>query len=155
MKLQMTDWMPSKPDFELFHVYCHHRDYRLCFALNEHFNYSLKRIEDFLEEEGKPELPTYAQFKYKDGIMHKEYFIIANRPLLKEVVANEGDLFPAEQPELLIPELPKVDYFFQLYGQFEEHELEEIADELSLIPVVIAVQRADTSSLKSYMNLMH
>lgn len=155
MKLQLTDWMPTKPDFELFHIYCHQKDYRLCFALNEQFKCSFERVSDFLEEEEKPHLPTYAQFTFTDAITHKEYYVISNQPALKELVTREGDLFPTEQPELLIPELTKVDYFFQLYGQFEEDELEEIEDELSMIPIIRAVQRVDTSALKSYMNLMH
>lgn len=155
MKIQAADWMPTKPDFELFHIYCHQKDYRLCFALNEHFKCSFERITDFLEEEGKPHLPTYSQFTYTDHTTHKEYFIISNQPLIKEVVSREGDLFPLEQPELLIPELPKVDYFFQLYGQFEETELQDIEEELSMIPIVRAAQRVNPSALKSYMNLMH
>lgn len=155
MKLQLNDWMPTKPDFELFHIYCHQKDYRLCFALNEQLKCAFTRISDFLEEEDNPDLPTYPQFVYQDEVTHKKYFIISNQPALKELVTREGDLFPTEQPELLIPELSKVDYFFQLYGQFEDAELEEIEDELSMIPIIRAVQRVDPASRKAYLNLMH
>lgn len=155
MKLQLNDWMPTEPDFELFHIYCHQKDYRLCHALNQHFRCNFTRIRDFLEEEENPDLPTYAQFTYQDHVTHKDYFVIANQPLVKTVVKKVGDLFPTEQPELLIPELPKVDYFFQLYGQFEEYELEDIEYDLNLIPMINAAQRVNPKAVKSYMNLMH
>ena len=155
MKLQLDEWLPTKPDFELYHIYCHHKDYRLCFALNEHFKCEFTRIKDFLEDPEKPDLPTYSQFVYSDDITHKEYYLISNQPLVKELVARSGDLFAAEQPELLIPELGKVDFFFQAYGQFDEYELEEIEQELNLIPLISAAQRVDSGALKSYLNLMH
>lgn len=155
MKLTMDDWMPQQPDFELYHVYCHQKDYRLCFALNEYFKCEFSRMKDFLEDAKKPHLPTYSQFTYADEINQREYFIISNQPLVKELVTREGDLFATEQPELLIPELPKVDYFFQLYGQFTEQELDEIEDQLNLIPLINAVKRVDPSSRQAYLNLMH
>lgn len=151
----MNLWLPTKPDFELFHIYCHQKDYRLCHSLNEHFHWSFARINDFLEEEENPHLPTYAQFVYADEVTHKEYFVISNQPLSKELVTRSGDLFPTEQLELLIPELPKVDYFFQVYGQFEEDELADIEDQLNLVPLINAAQRVNTETLKSYLNLMH
>jgi hypothetical protein len=155
MKLTALDWLPTEPDFELFHVYCHLKDYRLCFALNEHFHSNFVRTKDFLEEEENPHLPTYSQFTYSDDITHKEYFLISNQPLIKELVTREGDLFATEQPELLIPDLPKVDFFFLAYGQFDEVELNDIEDQLNLIPLINAAKRVDPTSRSSYLNLMH
>lgn len=155
MKLNALDWLPTEPDFELFHIYCHQKDYRLCLALNEHFRANFSRIRDFAEEDENPNIPTYSQFVYADEVTHKEYFVISNRPLVREMVTREGDLFPTEQPQLLLPEFSRVDYFFQLYGQFEEYELAEIEDELNLIPVINAAQRVDPASHKAYLNLMH
>jgi hypothetical protein len=154
MKFQL-DWLPEKPDFKLFHIFCHQKDYRLCHALNTHFKCEFKRIKDFAEEKDKPHLPTYSQFVYSDNVTHKDYYLISNQPCVKELVTREGDLFPTEQPVLLIPELQRVDYFFQLYGQFEEHELADIEDQLNLIPSINAARRVDTESLDAYMNLMH
>lgn len=154
MKFQL-EWLPEKPDFELYHIYCHSKDYRLCHELNVHFRCSFERISDFAEEKKKPELPTYAQFEYKDDITHKEFYLISNQPVVKELVANEGDLFAAEKPQLLIPELSKVDYFFQMYGQFSEDELQDIEYQLNLIPIVTTAKRVNTESLSAYMNLMH
>lgn len=151
----MNLWLPTTPDFELFHIYCHQKDYRLCFSLNGHFNWSFTRVNDFLEEEENSKLSTYAQFAYADEISHKEYFVISNKPLINDLVSRSGDLFPTEQPELLIPELPKVDYFLQAYGHFEEEELMEMEDQLNLIGLINAAQRANTGSLRSYLNLMH
>lgn len=155
MKYQLTDWLPEKPDFELFQIYCHQKDYRLCFALNQQFKCNFVRVKDFLEEEEKPHLPTYAQFTYSDEVTHKKYYLIANQPTTKGVIANDGDLFPTEQPELLIPEFAKVDYFFQLYGQFEEEEITEIEEELNMISMIGLAKRVDPNSHKAYLNLMH
>jgi hypothetical protein len=155
MKLNTLDWLPTEPDFELFLIYCHQKDYRLCFALNEHFHSSFVRIKDFLEEEEKPHLPTYAQFTYSDDITHKEYFLISNQPLVKDLVTREGDLFATEQPELLIADQPKVDFFFMAYGQFTEEELNDIEDQLNLISLINVAKRVDPNSSSSYLNLMH
>jgi len=155
MKLTMDEWMPQEPDFELYHIYCHQKGYRLCFALNEHFKFEFSRVKDFLEEDKKPHLPTYSQFMYVDEILHKEYFVIGNQPLVKELVIKEGDLFATEQPEFLIPALTKVDYFFKLYGPFSEEELEDIEDQLNVIPLINAAKRIDPSSHPAYLNLMH
>lgn len=155
VKLQLNDWLPEEPDFQLYHIYCHQKDYRLCHALNEYFKCDFRRINDFLEEENKPHLPSYAQFEFADNITHKTYYVIANQPSVKTVVTKEGDLFATEQPELLIPEMARVDYFFQLYGQFEEYELMEIEDSLNVIPLISAAKRVDPNSHKAYLNLMH
>jgi len=155
MRLTMDEWMPQEPDFELYHIYCHQKNYRLCFALNEHFKCDFSRMKDFLEEDDKPHVPTYSQFMYADEVTHKEYYLIGNQPLVTELVTKDGDLFPTEQPELLIPELTKVDYFFQLYGQFTMQELDEIEDGLNVIPLINAAKRVDPRSLPSYLNLMH
>lgn len=127
----------------------------MCFALNQQFRCEFVRIKDFLEDKDRPYHPSYAQFTYTDSVTHKEYFLISNQPLQKDLVVREGDLFPTEQPELLIPELPRVDYFFQLYGQFENEELEDIEEQLNVIKTVNAAQRVDPTILKSYLNLMH
>lgn len=155
MKLQLSEWLPQEPDFELIHIYCHQKDYRLCFALNEQFRWNFHRVRDFAEESDDPMAPTYSRFLYEDEVTHKEYFVISNQPLVRELVTKEGDLFPTEQPRLLIPELPRVDYFFLLYGQFEDEELADIEEQLNMIPAINAAKRVDTRSLKAYINLMN
>lgn len=153
--MTLSDWMPQEPDFELYHIYSHQKDYRLCYALNNYFKFNFTRIKDFLEEESNPHLPTYSHFQHTDNITHKEYFIISNQPLVKELVTKEGDLFATEQPELLIPTLAKVDYFLLLYGQFTEQELDLMEDQLNLVPFINAAKRIDPSSNPAYLNLMH
>ncbi len=155
MNLGLDNWLPETPDFHLFHIYCHLKDYRLCWALNEQFRCKMIRIDDFLEEAGNPELPTYAQFYWEDEILHREFYLIANQPTTFNAVVNDGDLFPTESRELLIPTLPKVDFFLQLYGQFTDRDLEDIEDHLNLMPLLNAAKMVDTSSSKSYLNLMH
>lgn len=155
MNFSLDDWLPEKPDFNLFHIYCHLKDYRLCWALNEQFKCKMIRVDDFLEEEEKPELPSYAQFYWKDEIMHREYYLIANKPAMNNSLVNEGDLFPTERIEILIPELAKVDYFLQVYGQFNQRDLEDIEDHLNLIQFINAAKMVDPESSKSYLNLMH
>ena len=155
MNFSPNDWLPVTPDFNLFHIYCHLKDYRLCWALNEQFKCKMIRVDDFLEEEEKPELSTYAQFYWKDEIMHREYYLIANQPIKSSSFVIVGDLFPTERRELLIPELRKVDYFLQLYGQFSASELEDIEEYLKLIPFINTAKMVDPESSKSYLNLMH
>ena len=161
-----NEWLPAIIDFELFHIYCHQKDYRLCDAINRSLRFELIRIRDLFEiQEMKDETEkekekrnnaiTYAQFYFRDDISHRETYILTNRPAVKRVVAMTGDLFPTEKSDLLIPELPHVDYFVQLYGQYERYELSEIEEQLNRIPMINAVRHADTDGLNSYINLMH
>lgn len=170
MKLTLDDWMPPQPDFELFHIYCHQKDYRLCHALNQHFRLELTRKRDLFEilekdneteQEKKERLEaiTFPQLEYIDEVIHREVFVISNHAnengLLSTDVA-EGNLFaPTEMRQLLIPELPRVDYFFQIYGQIDDAELDAIEDRLNMIPLINAAKRVNPSSLTSYLNLMH
>jgi len=165
MKHKLTDWLPQTPDFELFHIYCHQKDYRLCWAINEAFRFELQRVTNFLEipekkneteQEKKKRLETitHARFNYKDDIAHQEMYVIANRAVDTKITESENDLFPTEKQELLIAELPRVDYFVQLYGQFETWELNEIEEKLNVIPIINAAQRVDVNTLAAYNNLM-
>ncbi len=155
MNYSLDEWIPDKPDFNLFHIYCHQKDYRLCGALNEQFRCKMVRVSDFLEEEKKPHLPSYAQFYWEDEVTHREFYLIANRPVAQPAIAKAGDLFPAASQELIIPELAKVDYFLQVYGQFGKKDLDEIEDHLNLIPMINAAKMVNPESSKSYLNLMH
>ncbi|MDB4655236.1 IPExxxVDY family protein [Flavobacteriales bacterium] len=153
MNYTLDDWMPEEVDFKLFHIYCHLKDYRLCWALNEQFRCKMVRVDDFLDEDSN--LPSYAQFYWKDDIMHREFYLISNKPATTNAVVQNGDLFATESRELLIPEVKKVDYFLQVYGQFTSIELEEIEEHLNMIQFINAAKMVDTSSSKSYLNLMH
>lgn len=166
MKHSIAEWFPTKVDFELFHVYCHQKDYRLSWAMNRTFRFELERIMDFndiikkkdeTEEEKQKRLAriTYSQFHFKDEITHREIYVIANRPVIKYSEDKKEDIFPTEKAPLLIPELRKVDYFAQLYGQFQDHELDEIEEKLSLIPLVNTAVRVNTDTLQAYGDLMH
>ena len=155
MNYAIDNWMPEKPDFNLFHIHSHLKDYRICWALNEEFRCKMVRVDDFLEEEENPELATYPQFYWKDEIMHREYYLICNKPAKSNSINVPGDLFPTESRELLIPELKKVDYFLQVYGQFSDNDLDEIVDHLNMMSLVNAAKLVDPSSAKFYLNLMH
>lgn len=170
MKLQLTDWMPTEPDFELFHIYCHQKDYRLCFALNQQFGFNLSRRRDRFEilekdnetdEEKRKRLSaiTYPQLEFIDEVIHREIFVVSNQanPIAKEfATVVQGDLFSTdEQLPLLIPELQKVDFFLQIYGQISDAELNEIEDQLNVIPLINAAKRVDPCSHPAYLNLMH
>ncbi|MGB0916826.1 MAG: IPExxxVDY family protein [Flavobacteriales bacterium] len=153
MNFTLDNWMPDEVDFTLFHIYCHLKDYRLCGALNEQFRCKMIRVDDFLDEDSN--LPSYAQFHWKDEIMHREFYLISNKPVSSNAVVHNGDLFATESREMLLPEVGKVDYFLQLYGPFSDGELNEIEDHLNLIPLINAAKLVDTSASKTYLNLMH
>ncbi|MFT4545287.1 MAG: hypothetical protein ACI9UR_002358 [Bacteroidia bacterium] len=155
MNYSLDDWMPEEPDFNLFHIHSHIKDYRICWALNEEFRCKMVRVDDFLEEEEKPELATYSQFYWKDEIMHREFYLICNKPTNGSSVAKPGEMFAAESREMLIPELSKVDYFLQVYGQYSGSDLDEIENDLNMMSLVNAAKLVDPSSAKFYLNLMH
>ena len=155
MNYSLDDWMPEGPDFNLFHIHSHIKDYRICWALNEEFRCKMVRVDDFLEEEERPELATYSQFYWKDEIMHREFYLICNKPTNGSSVAKPGEMFAAESREMLIPELSKVDYFLQVYGQYSDSDLDGIENDLNMMSLVNAAKLVDPSSANFYLNLMH
>jgi len=155
MKISTLEWLPTEPDFELFGVYSHLKDYRVCWMLNETLALEFERIDDFHEEKDKPEVPCYSQFNWTDEVNHREIYLIANQPMLKNAVHLSGGLFETEKLELLIPEKSKVDYFIKLYGQFEDDELRELEHDLNSITGIGLAERIDPITLKSFVNLMH
>lgn len=168
LKLQLSEWTDLSADFELFLIYCHHKDYRLCLAINDALRAEFARIRDFPNgpehdcEEKKDENDRaleaevgYAQFKYVDDLSHRTFHLIANRPVERTSTMADGALFDTEEEQPLIPSLAKVDYFLKLEGIFEEHELNELEDDLALIPLIRAVKRVDPNSHDMYLNLMH
>ncbi|MFC2176716.1 IPExxxVDY family protein [Bacteroidota bacterium] len=155
MKHNLSEWFPTEPDFELFGIVSHLKDYRVCWMLNEILALELKRIDDFQEEKEKPEIPCYAQFIWEDEINHREIYLIANQPILKSAMQVTGTLFETEKLELLIPEKPKVDYFLKLHGQFNNDELTELEQHLNSINGISMAQRINPSTLKHFAHLIH
>jgi hypothetical protein len=155
MKLTLSEWIPESPDFDLIQIYCHQKDYRLCWALNEHLGSSFQRVDDFPNGDEHYKLSTYSQFVWVDDINHREYFLISNQALPKPETVPSSGLFATETAMPLIPELPRVDYFLQLYGQFDMKELNELEEQLNAIAIINAAQLTDASALKSYLLLMH
>jgi hypothetical protein len=87
--------------------------------------------------------------------MHREFYLICNKPTNGSSVAKPGEMFAAESREMLIPELSKVDYFLQVYGQYSGSDLDEIENDLNMMSLVNAAKLVDPSSAKFYLNLMH
>lgn len=115
----------------------------------------LVRTDDFQEDKKDERIPSYAQFLWADEVNHREVYLISNKPVIKITDRHNGMLFETEHVELLIPERPKVDYFFQLYGQFEIDEIKEMDTILNTTVGIGLAEHIDTSALKSFVNLMH
>ena len=86
-------------DFYLLGISCFEPAYRLCWAMNKHLELNLEKLEEDICILYKNR-ESFHQYYFYESIEEEVYF---------SVVKNRGEL-----GGLLIPELPKIDYFLKI-----------------------------------------
>jgi hypothetical protein len=124
-------------DFDLIGICSHVKDYRLSWALNQHFKFDLVK-EDNLELTYKNEVQSYSFFSFIDDENLLEYYLICNR--------SEGGT--------LIPEEKKADYFLMVKGVFNTTQKDELIKDIVQLKSVLTTYNIDVESLKSKDNLL-
>lgn len=149
-------------DFVLIGISSHEKEYRICWALNNKFNFEFKKV-DSLEIKGKKqETPSFfSLFKYEDQDEFVEYFVIANLSESKSVEAKKYTLFKenakesaSSENEFLIPEHKNMNYFFVIKGEIAADAIKETIKKIKEIDLVLTAVHIDVAQLKSKQNLI-
>lgn len=149
-------------DFVLIGISSHEKEYRICWALNNKFNFELKKI-DSLEFKGKKQDTSsfFSLFKYENQEEFLEYFVLANLSENKSVEPQNYTLFKendkqsqSNENEFLIPEYKQMNYFFVIKGEITANEVEETIRKIKEIDLVQTAVKIDIAQLKSKQNLI-
>ncbi len=149
-------------DFVLIGISSHEKEYRICWALNNKFNFELKKI-DSLEIKSKKQGTSsfFSLFKCDDQEEFIEYFVLANLSESKSVEAKKYTLFrenakesPSGENEFLIPEYKQMNYFFVIKGEVNASEVKETIRKIKEIDMVLTAVNIDVAQLKSKQNLI-
>jgi len=128
----------DKFDFTLIGIICHHRDYRLCMALNNKLEINLSKKDEYTVFNNKRMEDQFFSFYEYINEEDDQYNIISNKSL-------KG---------FLIPEQNQIDYLFLLrYVRGPVDDAEVIAL-LKEIPIILGAYKLETARLKSRENLV-
>jgi hypothetical protein len=128
----------DKFDFTLIGIICHHRDYRLCMAINKKLEINLSRKDDYIVFNNKrmeDQLFSFYEFINEEN---DQYNLISNK----------------SQKGFLIPEQNQIDFLFLLRFMRGPVDDSEIISQLKEIPVILGAYKLETARLKSRENLV-
>lgn len=126
-------------DFRLIGISCHARDYRLCWALNNHLGIQLEKIHRENASSGlkKNGIAIESLYTYFDEENHSAYQLLYNK----------------HNNNLLIPEQKLAD-FLLIIDQMNDEQLEELLKKIRQIDLVNTGFIIDVNTLKSKENLI-
>jgi len=124
-------------DFSLIGISCHSKDYRLCWELNNSLSVDLIRVND-LDINLKNSVGNFSFYEFIDEENYIEYFLISNR-------SSKG---------FLIPELKTTDFLFMIKGASYNDSVNDLAEKISALPVVLTSYVINIDELKSKQNLL-
>lgn len=124
-------------DFILLGICSHAKDYKLCWSLNNSFNFKLEKEESDLEVIVGKEKHAFSQYHFSDDESHATYSLLANK-------TNTG---------YLVPEQKQTDYFLMVRDSFDDNP-DDMLTQLRSLDVVLTAFNVDVDSLKSKSNLL-
>jgi hypothetical protein len=126
-------------DFRLIGISCHAKDYRLCWALNNHLGLQLEKIHRENATSGlkKNGIAIESIYTYFDAENHSAYQLLYNK----------------HNNNLLLPEQKLAD-FLLIIDQMNETAFEELLKEIKKLDIVNTAFVIDVNALKSKENLI-
>ena len=126
-------------DFRLIGISCHSRDYRLCWALNNHLEIQLEKVHRENASIGlkKNGIAIESIYSYYDEENHSTYQLLYNK----------------HNNNLLLPEQKLAD-FLLIIDQINDEHLENIVKKIKEINLVNTAFVIDVNTLKSKENLI-
>lgn len=124
-------------DFLLLAVICSHKDYRLCFELNQHLKLKLKRDKDIEFENKQKNKNSFSNFFYSNSDK-EQYRVINNR--------GENKAF--------IPEMKTIDYFIMIKNLNLKKSVDDLIGQIKKIEIISGVYEMDPNELKSAENFL-
>jgi len=147
-KTLKLDFKPEY-DFRLIGLSSNTKDYFLCYTVNRILELDFVRQDDISFTIQDREAYFSISF-YDDEIMKRKYKLIHNKTYqTTEHKMNNPSLFVDIETILLIPEMSKIDYFIQFFGQWGRAEWNEILRRLRRCPHIVAAAEINPLELKS------
>jgi hypothetical protein len=124
-------------DFFLIGIFCHYKDYRLAWSINENTDIEFKRIDDY-EIEIKNTQQQFSMFSFYVDSQDLSYYLINNR----------------SEYGYLIPEKKDVDYFLMVDGLVERSKKDSLISEIRQLSEVLSATEIIPTELSSRQNLI-
>lgn len=124
-------------DFFLIGLYCHYKDYRLAWAINNVFEFDLIKQEPYTLEK---------QAEHQEFSMYT--YFIEHQDLMYYLLSNRGE------NGLLIPERKDIDYFIIVDGLYERSKKLEFIKKLNGLKEVLSAVEVNAAALRSKQNLL-
>ena len=139
------------------------KDYTIAYKLNKILAKSIQRskLDILMNFDDGMEVANFAQFEYWDDKYQNQWYLLANKCkiLCNEDRQNEGTIFDGlnqnrKKTKYLIPENPKVDFFIQIHGIYNEETKKALIKNIKNIERIVSVHEIDINNLRSKENLI-
>ena len=139
------------------------KSYSIAYHLNKNISTELQRSTEDIQMVFPDGLEDayFAQFEYLDIQFQNQWYLIANKCkiLCSELDKNQGTIFDGlnqnrNKTKHLIPENPKVDFYLQIHGIYNEESKSSLIKNIKNIERIVSVHEIDTNKLRSKENLI-
>jgi len=139
------------------------KDYTICYKLNKTLNKSFQRskLDVLMNFTDAVEEANFAQFEYWDEQYQNQWYLLANKCkiLCSDVNQNQGTIFDGlnqnrKKTKHLVPENPKVDFYIQIHGIYNEEAKKALIKHIKNIDRIVSVHEIDINNLRSKENLI-
>ncbi|MCD4744786.1 MAG: IPExxxVDY family protein [Bacteroidales bacterium] len=128
-----------KPEYVIFGVSCHKKDYWIAFHLNNVLNFNFTRIDDFIfNSQKKKEAISFPLFYFEDKEKLNTYYFISN-------YNPKGKLISAYK---------QTDYFLFINGLFNTQQKESLIKTIKSIKNVLTVFEINLLSIKNIDDIL-
>lgn len=126
-------------DFDVIGICSNHSDYRLCWSLNSGLDLNLEKCDEDFMVSGKKGaiMGTFSLYEFIDPETRTQFYLIKNK----------------NKNEVLLPELPQLDYVLVLRENFDIDPVTFI-ENLKKVPSVQTAFLYHADELKSAANLI-
>lgn len=144
-------------DFLLIAIHTALEAYHVAFLLNKNLRLQLSRTSQDLTVNKKKHNLDFSLFEYENLRTYVTYHFFNNRAkaVLKNVSQglfdNENEVLASD---LLINDLPKVDYFLKVYDEGSAFAKEKTIKQINSIPQIITAYSVGVDQLKTKQNLI-
>ena len=126
-------------DFELIGIICAHKDFRLCYEINNLLGIELRKTNDLeIKLEKKGSSGTFSLYQYINADDEQIY-----------LVANKGN------HTLFIPEQKHIDYFIMIRNRSPFTKIPELITKLKTINLINSVLPIEAVKLKSAVHFLY
>jgi hypothetical protein len=139
------------------------KSYSIAYHLNKALSTELQRSREDIQmgfSDGLEEA-YFAQFEYLDIQFQNQWYLIANKCKIRcnDLDKNQGTIFDGfkqnrKKTKYLIPENPKVDFYIQIHGIYNEESKSSLIKNIKNIERIVSIHEIDTNKLRSKENLI-